>query len=1036
MCKKHCLIGFVAAVLVSGLAAVNGFATETDNENVKMQTYSKEEVIAVEKSSTGASLGVDVVAGPDTCGAPGDTVPGIFTIINKGTVVDSYYCRTYSMLDWSVYPSEFQLTLDPEQDTSVVIDVYIPTEAEPGDTSMIILGAISLTFDCAHDKDSLIVFQQVQLPNTVYVFNHVTKENAEAGDNNAEGYVWKQLGLLDANGKPGTIKENGEIVDGQGKVLGYVIKDANGEVIGYRSKDGAKEAYDVNSTAKTSNAWKRVAKNGTLHIVKHGYSYWDAIDRIRRYGGGIILDTGKVFGGFGKGTGAPAPGEQGKDLPAYDLAPRPGDNITVILSACWSSKDPNEDDDDITSVTQSATTVPGIRAVQGYQTKADPSVGPILTAEAWKALIAAAAKDGYIKEGMTEKKKQDAAVQWIADQPFVEQYKKLQEAIQGTGTTAKLDYGLKPGAPKGDTIFAGYHHCPILFTPEIDCTTEYFPDWSSIFLARIELPSGALSTPTIFHLRQLAELPESLPQGWRLASGVFDFRHLEYEPNLLSPALVTLAYFGDKNLIQMFRFDESLDDWVPADGNPIGDTANQTLTVDTYTIGIFAIFEQLVYTLRVVDIRGALGTSSNSMDIELVNPMSVGGVQFTLTFDSSLLTLDSATTTSRTSHMGIASNIWADSGMVLLYSVSGDSILSDGDPIVKAFFSVDAIATAGDSTLVELKDATLTDPTANPISVTTEDGWLFLGLKGDLNGDGLVNIVDLQRLINCILHRPPPCTDYEKWAGDVAPTPNGDGVLNIADVVKLIRMILGLPLKSPAKRVRLGSAKVHIGEALSPKDEWTIIPIEMETPMPVAGIQMTLKYDSNAITVGEPQITELSKGFETDYAVKSGEMKILMYSLSGDLMPVGSDPIIIIPVKITPTSTENNLLQLKDIIISTANSNTVPVLTEDTSIRTFTLPKICALSQNYPNPFTNATSIRYQLPVGSDVCLRIYSFTGQLVRTLVNAKKEAGYYNVVWDGRDDSGKKVTSGIYFYKIQTHTGLGIPDYTETKKLILLR
>ena len=94
------------------------------------------------------------------------------------------------------------------------------------------------------------------------------------------------------------------------------------------------------------------------------------------------------------------------------------------------------------------------------------------------------------------------------------------------------------------------------------------------------------------------------------------------------------------------------------------------------------------------------------------------------------------------------------------------------------------------------------------------------------------------------------------------------------------------------------------------------------------------------------------------------------------------------------------------------------------------LPTVFALSQNNPNPFTNATTICYQLPFESDVSLRIYSFTGQLVRILVNERKEVGYYNVTWDGRDENGKEVTSGIYFYKIKTE------DYVATRKMILLR
>jgi hypothetical protein len=74
------------------------------------------------------------------------------------------------------------------------------------------------------------------------------------------------------------------------------------------------------------------------------------------------------------------------------------------------------------------------------------------------------------------------------------------------------------------------------------------------------------------------------------------------------------------------------------------------------------------------------------------------------------------------------------------------------------------------------------------------------------------------------------------------------------------------------------------------------------------------------------------------------------------------------------------------------------------------------LEQNYPNPFNPATTIRYQLPKAAHVVLKIYNLSGQEVRTLINARQPAGANAVVWDGRDESGKEVSSGIYVYRLQ--------------------
>lgn len=97
-----------------------------------------------------------------------------------------------------------------------------------------------------------------------------------------------------------------------------------------------------------------------------------------------------------------------------------------------------------------------------------------------------------------------------------------------------------------------------------------------------------------------------------------------------------------------------------------------------------------------------------------------------------------------------------------------------------------------------------------------------------------------------------------------------------------------------------------------------------------------------------------------------------------------------------------------------------------TNVRTSaSVPDKFELYQNYPNPFNPSTVISYSLPVNSWVTLKVYNLLGQEVATLVNEKKEAGRYDVEFNG-----SKLTSGVYFYRLQTET------FTETKKLLLLK
>ncbi len=80
------------------------------------------------------------------------------------------------------------------------------------------------------------------------------------------------------------------------------------------------------------------------------------------------------------------------------------------------------------------------------------------------------------------------------------------------------------------------------------------------------------------------------------------------------------------------------------------------------------------------------------------------------------------------------------------------------------------------------------------------------------------------------------------------------------------------------------------------------------------------------------------------------------------------------------------------------------------------LPKDFTLLQNFPNPFNPQTSITYGLPEGANVRVTIHNILGQRVRILVDSYQEPGFKNVVWDGADENGRQVSSGLYFYRLE--------------------
>lgn len=153
-----------------------------------------------------------------------------------------------------------------------------------------------------------------------------------------------------------------------------------------------------------------------------------------------------------------------------------------------------------------------------------------------------------------------------------------------------------------------------------------------------------------------------------------------------------------------------------------------------------------------------------------------------------------------------------------------------------------------------------------------------------------------------------------------------------------------------------------------------------------SGVLVRLKF----VVVGDPgQVTDLSFSF---FIFNNGDP---MASLSGGVFTVAS------PIRVICKETVK-------------------------------VPKIFSLEQNYPNPFNSMTTIRYQIPRPENITIKIFNSLSREVRTLVSEKREAGYYEVDWDGKDKEGKEVSSGIYFCKGVFENNRKII----TKKMIKLR
>jgi hypothetical protein len=228
------------------------------------------------------------------------------------------------------------------------------------------------------------------------------------------------------------------------------------------------------------------------------------------------------------------------------------------------------------------------------------------------------------------------------------------------------------------------------------------------------------------------------------------------------------------------------------------------------------------------------------------------------------------------------------------------------------------------------------------------------GTPGDVNMDGIINILDVIVIINMILG-----VEDENALADL----NGDGSINIQDIILVINLILG-PRVDNASRVQL----FDTGTAM-----------KMEANGYIGGVQMTLKHGVD---------------FSIDLTDKAMDVS--------DYRTVGNETILVI---VEPASDElftySGNFEIVDMIVASSEGR-VNVIE----------PIEFKLNSAYPNPFNPSTTISYTLANTANINLSVYNVSGQLIEKLKNGYQDAGNYEIVWDASQQP-----SGIYLLRLQS-------------------
>jgi len=310
--------------------------------------------------------------------------------------------------------------------------------------------------------------------------------------------------------------------------------------------------------------------------------------------------------------------------------------------------------------------------------------------------------------------------------------------------------------------------------------------------------------------------------------------------------------------------------------------------------------------------------------------------------------------------------------------------------------------------------------TANPVVPAFNSGLIGIGdefepvsMCGDADGNGSINLLDVVFIINYLYKGGP-----EPWPVGSMDC-DGNALMNILDVTYLINYLYK---GGPPPVCEGGLAKPYIETEFDGEievgytdDGETIITVN--SPVDIYGLDLTLELGGYGEVSVEPagNIPNLYYS-QTDDVIRLGVIDIM----GRDFIPSGKTSVVKIDGEARVTS----------VIASDADANPVYFTIKESDSAPVLLPREFKLGQNYPNPFNPATTIRFDLPQAGRVELEVFNILGQKVSTLVDGQLEGGQYEVRWNGCNDGGENVASGVYFYRIAAG------DFTASKKMVLLR
>jgi hypothetical protein len=376
---------------------------------------------------------------------------------------------------------------------------------------------------------------------------------------------------------------------------------------------------------------------------------------------------------------------------------------------------------------------------------------------------------------------------------------------------------------------------------------------------------------------------------------------------------------------------------------------------------------------------------------------------------------------------------------ILLFTTSDATILAGEGPILHVCYAVAPEVPEG-RYVMRFGNTIVADPAGGelmhcPTFAEITGTICVVKTAGcDLNNDGASDILDVIQLVHCALAYPGgsnACPDSVAAKADC----NGDGVVNIRDVICCVRRILDGGFGSGGEPAdSTGATRIGFTGPV----QW-ISPVEGRASIEIlpgsgfAGIQFGINAGSSPARIREIRLFETTEAHQLETTIDPGGGSARAMLFPAFTAIRAPDPVRL-EVIVEPAIGSPGGGGLELINARSANHEAQAMPTRWTA-PTAEVPQnpganAPSLSVPAPNPFAVGTEIAYSLPTPRRVTLRVYSVSGRLIRTLVDASMPAGIHRAQWDGRDSAGREARSGIYFFKFVAG------DVERTARVMMLR